>query len=30
MVRVLFPADHNSALALLPTIYRSRGNWPAW
>lgn len=25
MVRVLFPADHNSALALLPTIYRSRG-----
>src|SRR5690554_8057205 len=23
--RVLFPADHNSALALLPGIYRSRG-----
>ncbi|WP_413043258.1 xylulose 5-phosphate 3-epimerase [Pseudomonas sp. YJ42] len=26
MVRVLFPADHNSALALLPSIYRARGN----
>src|SRR5690606_8595122 len=25
MVRVLFPADHNSALALLPSIYRARG-----
>ena len=25
MVRVLFPADHNSLLALLPQIYRSRG-----
>ncbi len=25
MVRVLFPADYNSALALLPTIYRARG-----
>lgn len=25
MVRVVFPADHNSALALLPTIYQSRG-----
>ncbi|WP_371369168.1 xylulose 5-phosphate 3-epimerase [Pseudomonas sp. QL9] len=25
MVRVLFPADHNSLLALLPAIYRSRG-----
>ncbi|MCY1399553.1 phosphoketolase [compost metagenome] len=25
MVRVLFPADHNSVLALLPDIYRSRG-----
>ncbi|WP_217476736.1 xylulose 5-phosphate 3-epimerase [Stutzerimonas stutzeri] len=25
MVRVLFPADHNSALALLPAIYRARG-----
>lgn len=25
MVRVLFPADHNSALALLPAIYQSRG-----
>ncbi|MFV3304164.1 xylulose 5-phosphate 3-epimerase [Pseudomonas sp. NY15181] len=25
MVRVVFPADHNSALALLPEIYRSRG-----
>ena len=24
-VRVLFPADHNSTLALLPAIYRSRG-----
>ncbi|MCQ4349082.1 xylulose 5-phosphate 3-epimerase [Pseudomonas stutzeri] len=24
-VRVLFPADHNSTLALLPEIYRSRG-----
>ncbi|AHL74716.1 xylulose 5-phosphate 3-epimerase [Stutzerimonas stutzeri] len=26
MVRVLFPADHNSALALLPSIYRARGS----
>ena len=26
MVRVLFPADHNSALALLPGIYQSRGS----
>src|SRR5690606_23474084 len=25
MVRVVFPADHNSALALLPTIYQARG-----
>lgn len=25
MVRVLFPADYNSALALLPMIYRARG-----
>ncbi len=25
MVRVVFPADHNSLLALLPDIYRSRG-----
>jgi len=25
MVRVIFPADHNSHLALLPDIYRSRG-----
>lgn len=25
MVRVLFPADHNSLLALLPQIYLSRG-----
>ncbi|QGZ32051.1 xylulose 5-phosphate 3-epimerase [Stutzerimonas stutzeri] len=25
MARVLFPADHNSALALLPSIYRARG-----
>ncbi|MVW76353.1 phosphoketolase family protein [Pseudomonas xionganensis] len=25
MIRVLFPADHNSALALLPAIYQSRG-----
>ncbi|MNZ28634.1 Xylulose-5-phosphate phosphoketolase [compost metagenome] len=25
MVRVLFPADHNSVLALLPGIYHSRG-----
>lgn len=25
MVRVLFPADHNSALALLPSIYQARG-----
>lgn len=25
MVRVLFPADHNSALALLPSIYNARG-----
>ncbi|MGE4406102.1 xylulose 5-phosphate 3-epimerase [Pseudomonas sp.] len=25
MVRVLFPADHNSALALLPSIYKARG-----
>src|SRR5690606_1250777 len=25
MVRVVFPADHNSALALLPIIYQSRG-----
>src|SRR5690606_7116469 len=25
MVRVLFPADHNSALALLPGIYQARG-----
>lgn len=25
MVRVLFPADHNSLLALLPDIYRARG-----
>lgn len=25
MVRVLFPADHNSTLALLPAIYRARG-----
>lgn len=24
-VRVLFPADHNSTLALLPEIYRARG-----
>ncbi len=24
-VRVLFPADHNSLLALLPAIYRARG-----
>ncbi|SDJ69821.1 xylulose 5-phosphate 3-epimerase [Pseudomonas indica] len=24
-VRVLFPADHNSLLALLPSIYRARG-----
>lgn len=24
-VRVLFPADHNSTLALLPQIYRARG-----
>ncbi|TBU97971.1 xylulose 5-phosphate 3-epimerase [Stutzerimonas kirkiae] len=24
-VRVLFPADHNSALALLPSIYSARG-----
>lgn len=26
MVRVLFPADHNSALALLPSIYSARGS----
>ena len=25
MVRVLFPADHNSTLALLPTVYQARG-----
>ncbi|WP_339079606.1 xylulose 5-phosphate 3-epimerase [Pseudomonas sp. TMP9] len=25
MVRVLFPADHNSVLALLPGIYQARG-----
>ncbi|MET1076568.1 MAG: xylulose 5-phosphate 3-epimerase [Pseudomonas sp.] len=25
MVRVLFPADHNSALAVLPGIYQARG-----
>ncbi|CAD5109161.1 phosphoketolase family protein [Zestomonas carbonaria] len=25
VVRVLFPADHNSLLALLPAIYRARG-----
>lgn len=25
MVRVLFPADHNSLLALLPSIYHARG-----
>ncbi|WP_417775239.1 xylulose 5-phosphate 3-epimerase [Stutzerimonas xanthomarina] len=25
MARVLFPADHNSALALLPSIYQARG-----
>ena len=25
MVRVLFPADHNSAMALLPSIYQARG-----
>lgn len=25
MVRVLFPADHNSFLALLPAIYQARG-----
>jgi phosphoketolase len=25
MVRVVFPADHNSALALLPGIYQARG-----
>jgi phosphoketolase len=25
MARVLFPADHNSALALLPSIYQTRG-----
>jgi len=25
MVRVVFPADHNSALALLPSIYQARG-----
>ncbi len=25
MARVLFPADHNSALALLPSIYLARG-----
>jgi len=25
MVRVLFPADYNSALALLPSIYQARG-----
>ncbi|MCF7203044.1 xylulose 5-phosphate 3-epimerase [Pseudomonas oligotrophica] len=25
MVRVVFPADHNSTLALLPGIYQSRG-----
>ncbi len=25
MVRVLFPADHNSLLALLPSIYTARG-----
>jgi phosphoketolase len=25
MVRVLFPADHNSVLALLPAIYQARG-----
>ena len=25
MVRVLFPADHNALLALLPGIYRARG-----
>src|SRR5690606_1484480 len=25
MVRVLFPADHNSAMALLPSIFQARG-----
>jgi phosphoketolase len=25
MLRVVFPADHNSALALLPAIYQARG-----
>jgi phosphoketolase len=25
MLRLLFPADHNSALALLPSIYQARG-----
>src|SRR5690606_26849974 len=25
MVRVVFPADHNSVLALLPSIYQARG-----
>ncbi|MEX6501107.1 xylulose 5-phosphate 3-epimerase [Pseudomonas zhanjiangensis] len=25
MVRLVFPADHNSALALLPAIYQARG-----
>ena len=25
MARVLFPADHNSAMALLPSIYQTRG-----
>ncbi len=25
MVRVLFPADYNSALALLPSVYQARG-----
>lgn len=25
MVRVVFPADHNSLLAVLPSIYRARG-----
>ncbi|WP_341303485.1 xylulose 5-phosphate 3-epimerase [Pseudomonas sp. TMP25] len=25
MVRVLFPADHNSVLALLPAVYQARG-----
>ncbi|MDM8347649.1 xylulose 5-phosphate 3-epimerase [Pseudomonas sp. sp1636] len=25
MVRVLFPADHNSLLALLPAVYQARG-----